>query len=112
MEILPGSERMVGGPHVCHIVEIDPLFVDDKYHDRVYAHVAYLKNNEINDNDRIAVIDTVNEMRSCSYIDVRSTYKSLPGVFTHKCRDRRVDLRVYTNYVDHNTSMWAEVYRL
>ena len=112
MQALPGSERMVGGPHMCFLLDIEPLQLREKEFTKVYMHVAYEPENKYNDEDCQEVYNAI--MKAKSQIDLATKilydgYHSkdhpLPGVFTVTSPTYRIDLRIY------DMNLWAEVYR-
>jgi len=119
MRALPGSQRMVGGPHVCmyHRIEASPLRLEDWRCCSVYMHIAREPLRPYVGADCLAVLRAVNEMNAdaavASGVLLRGDHAlghPLPGVYTLASPAYRVDVRAY----EHNgmRHLWAEVYRL
>ena len=116
MRMLPGSHRMVGGPHVCMYIETLPMQLDDWRCDSVYMHVAYEPARPYVGTDCLAVLRAVNEMNATPQLAAEVLLRGeharghpLPGVYTVRSSVHRVDMRAYEH--EGRRHLWAEVYR-
>ena len=115
MRMLPGSDRMVGGPHECMYHEIE-LRLGEWRCESVYMHVAYETPRPYGGQDCKAVLDAVNAMKwKLEAADVllggaHAPGHPLPGVFTVWSPGYRVDMRAYLHGDEKH--LWSEVYRV
>jgi hypothetical protein len=118
MRFLPGSQRMVGGPHLCmyHKIEASPLLLGDWKCGSVYMHVAYEQSRPYVGTDCHAVLNAINEMNMHPLLAAGALLHQehayghpLPGVYTVQSAAHRVDMRVYMH--EGMRHLWAEVYR-
>jgi hypothetical protein len=117
MRALPGSERMVGGPHMCMCLDCCIVCLDGWSCGSVYMHVAYNVARPYNHGDCQAVLSAVHAMNQRPHLAAGVLLRGehapghpLPGVFTVATPAYRVDMRAYPHQDKKN--LWAEVYRL
>ena len=107
MEILPGSEIMVGGPHLCMVKNIKLSFENWRC-DHVYIHVAHQRTVTPPTFDECDVvlrgIDAMSEYEYAILFN-NNMGKYMPGVYTVISHGYRVDFRIYNK-----DYLWAEVY--
>ena len=116
MRALPGSEAMVGGPHLCMYHAIGPSALTLDGCSGVYMHVAYEASRPYAGQDCEAVLSAVNAMNQQPHLAAEVLLSGehapghpLPGVFTVVTPGYRVDMRVITHQGKRH--LWAEVIR-
>lgn len=116
---LPGSEDMVGGPHICMFFNIEdsPLDFKEWKAGSVYMHVAREPVRLYGGRDCQVVLNGINAMNQnyivASEVLIRGQHADnhpLPGVYTYIEDGYRVDFRVKRT-VNDRKHLWAEVYR-
>ena len=115
---LPGSEAMVGGPHLCmyHILD-SSLSLGDWSPKAVYMHVARQKPKVYLATECRAVLDGINLLNqdhaAAASALLHGTHidgHPLPGVYTVFLPSFRIDYRMYPH--NGNRHLWAELYHV
>lgn len=125
MRALPGSLRMLGGPHTCMYARIPPFQLGTWIFDAVYMHLAHKgypnpTTKPYDEADCQAVVRAISllqaDLRLSEGVLLLGEHAAaqghpLPGVFTVLSAAHRVDLRAYEGDCGKEMSLWAEVYR-